>query len=1484
MDDKDDIDDEDDDKPSFSSNMSGPPSLARRVGNMTGSTSVAYLSPMDRMDSKELLFSLLFTTSTDQPSSRFSSSVGRHATPYDDPDEYFSTPTSLPPPPTVKATSEGHSQPKEEETVRDLEIKIEELQARLVEKKMLEKKEQLPSSVNNSVQGRSSDSSDNNDYDTIVKVERSNSNEGQEEWKKPSEKAGDSRDVVIENNVHAPFISANAKEVPISKLLKKDSFNKIKFNQEDFLNSILSSPQTSVKRVSEGEGTGACKIPPHAKKHGIGISNKDMQPIPKQIADGVIKDFKSAGRFEEGIGRNVDSGWETIEEGVFENKFLETDIPQEVVEIALPPDPNIPHTRSRRTEGYDYTEQNSFDFDRMNPIDSKSNSVDNFQNENIPGKTLSTNENCPDSRNQSMYSKESVEYSDLPPLKYPDHSPINPPSTAGDGQNPLLSNLSNEKSGHSTQLPPKKKSQEMTSLSGENFTFTSELNKDDISGYQEFTNSTKISYSNKVTGNSSLHTVPRYASYMSSLQSLSDHHGFVIKDVTPDGNCMFSAIVDQLRIQGNFDLTPNSLRKTAVEYLRANPKNQDGTHLESFLSTETWLEYLNRMGQESQWGDHMVLQACTEVTGQRIVVFKPNTNKTVLVPTAEESLENTSLTLGHIGESHFVSLRPKDWETNWPLMAHAHRAKMKEKQKLARKKIREIKKSKKQKKTPEPTVSNKEDSTSADEKGKETGSEKGETGSEKAKEAGSEKGKETGSEKGETGSGTGETESGTGETESGTGETGSGTGETESGTEVTETEGATQEVVKEKEPDKDEDDDSDEEEVESDDSQFKTTDDFEELVSNRSAIDILSLIPMAHLSHIMKIMIEPRFLLTFPGDSAVFQYDLKRDRDDPNFRKMHFGSIVEELATTMSNLGPNRDQAILPPIPKMIGYDIKQNLAYSGKIDGLDNKQILYTADGQHTLPGYVRIKISIAGDQAFTKQLLSQTKYSEYHLHNASLDRNRKLFIGIRCPVWPEEAKEWLTRGRPAKWPNEEMLELAKEDECFLIGRPHPQSCFPDAEWQWVFPTTEIRIAREALSDEQKYCFRVFKVLVDFHTRNLPVRLTTTHLKTVMYTTCEVLSADHWKLNPGGCLLFLLHRLVVHLRIGVLPNYFIPANNMIDYFSQGQLCALRQRLYAVRVFPVAALFIIIDHHDVFGAVFLDKTLEDIVRFRKHQNLDQSTEECFLRNHSKYFRALVLSVQFKNAKRSLEEAFLAKTGKLLNENVLCENESFEKFSLDFTGDEFGELKGLVAYEMDMICESDFTRLLHSSSEYVHLKDILDVNDCLEYSDVPVQRNSVDSRYKELVFLESLSFHFTDQRLYQKAAHFLRCAIHKTLQAIQCSNKETEQQATERSSKEERVQHAEDSLYSYALLRFYHDLYCAYKSMGQTELMQEYIEDYEAVCMTCGYSYHYTRVANIWQKLGNSVRAQTLRDQADSTNSSQTCCANVSRYDSFDDLD
>lgn len=47
--------------------------------------------------------------------------------------------------------------------------------------------------------------------------------------------------------------------------------------------------------------------------------------------------------------------------------------------------------------------------------------------------------------------------------------------------------------------------------------------------------------------------------------------GLTVKEVHPDGNCLFSAVVDQLRVRGEFAHTARSLRQDAVDYLTKHP-------------------------------------------------------------------------------------------------------------------------------------------------------------------------------------------------------------------------------------------------------------------------------------------------------------------------------------------------------------------------------------------------------------------------------------------------------------------------------------------------------------------------------------------------------------------------------------------------------------------------------------------------------------------------------------------------------------------------------------------------------------------------------------------------------------------------------------------------------------------------------------------------------------------------------------------------
>lgn len=53
--------------------------------------------------------------------------------------------------------------------------------------------------------------------------------------------------------------------------------------------------------------------------------------------------------------------------------------------------------------------------------------------------------------------------------------------------------------------------------------------------------------------------------HLSELTELIDKQGYELKNVPGDGNCLFAAVVDQLRINGDFSYNTESLRAKSVQ-------------------------------------------------------------------------------------------------------------------------------------------------------------------------------------------------------------------------------------------------------------------------------------------------------------------------------------------------------------------------------------------------------------------------------------------------------------------------------------------------------------------------------------------------------------------------------------------------------------------------------------------------------------------------------------------------------------------------------------------------------------------------------------------------------------------------------------------------------------------------------------------------------------------------------------------------------
>ncbi|XP_045209768.2 uncharacterized protein LOC123561457 isoform X2 [Mercenaria mercenaria] len=181
-------------------------------------------------------------------------------------------------------------------------------------------------------------------------------------------------------------------------------------------------------------------------------------------------------------------------------------------------------------------------------------------------------------------------------------------------------------------------------------------------------------------------TVGSFGRMIRQMRDVIEDKGLVPHDVYPDGNCMFAAVVDQLRIRGDFSFTTHTLRQSAVKYLKENPTTDDGTPLQMFLTDgETWHAYTRRMSENGEWGDHMILRALANVINMKIVIYggASGNRETILCPKALPGNNDLSETgdkvavddsvvagddsvvyLAHVSESHYMSLRQKHWRQN----------------------------------------------------------------------------------------------------------------------------------------------------------------------------------------------------------------------------------------------------------------------------------------------------------------------------------------------------------------------------------------------------------------------------------------------------------------------------------------------------------------------------------------------------------------------------------------------------------------------------------------------------------------------------------------------------------------------------------------------------------------------------------------------------------------------------------------------------
>jgi OTU domain-containing protein 6 len=145
-----------------------------------------------------------------------------------------------------------------------------------------------------------------------------------------------------------------------------------------------------------------------------------------------------------------------------------------------------------------------------------------------------------------------------------------------------------------------------------------------------------------------------------SIQAIVDAMGLRVKEIKPDGHCMYSAIADQLNDGRNYQ----DIRKLASSYMHSHADdflpfmtNKQG----DMLTTEDFDEYCTNIEKTVEWGGHLELRAASQALSRQIHVIQMSAPTLII---GEKLKDNSPLLLSYhkhaygLGE-HYNSLEKK---------------------------------------------------------------------------------------------------------------------------------------------------------------------------------------------------------------------------------------------------------------------------------------------------------------------------------------------------------------------------------------------------------------------------------------------------------------------------------------------------------------------------------------------------------------------------------------------------------------------------------------------------------------------------------------------------------------------------------------------------------------------------------------------------------------------------------------------------------
>ncbi|MEW8548155.1 MAG: hypothetical protein AB2693_32025 [Candidatus Thiodiazotropha sp.] len=291
-------------------------------------------------------------------------------------------------------------------------------------------------------------------------------------------------------------------------------------------------------------------------------------------------------------------------------------------------------------------------------------------------------------------------------------------------------------------------------------------------------------------------------------------------------------------------------------------------------------------------------------------------------------------------------------------------------------------------------------------------------------------------------------------------------------------------------------------------------------------------------------------------------------------------------------------------------------------------------ADEETSPPGY--LKLVPVNEASFSNQLVPgqdekkllrnlkavnhktyvQRQYKHAHPRFEDMSSNHKSEdVIVFHAEWPQVASEWVTRHRPSSWPERKWISECVKVGCLVVPAEDQtgEASKEETMWEYCFTEAEGYLIPQCLAKNQLHTFRMFKVLLD-ECIHCPDVLSTESLTQIFLYASELIPLCLWYTNSSACILFMIEYLQRQIEMQYIPNYFIPAKNMVDQENDEMLGIIGDRLKSFRHFPLVYMLTCSEKFNL-GSYLVNSsvqtTIEDMQKFKKHKDMITAVKDTF---------------------------------------------------------------------------------------------------------------------------------------------------------------------------------------------------------------------------------------------------------------------------------